>query len=77
MAFAAVVAGTTVTYKRPGGDRLATFSKLNEHGYPTTFSIVGAMVELVVRADWYRVKLPIRPNGRSATCGPATSPSRR
>ncbi len=63
VAFAAVAAGTTVTYKRPGGDRLATFSKLNENGYPTTFSIVGAVLNSSCGADWYRVELPMRPNG--------------
>jgi lipoprotein-anchoring transpeptidase ErfK/SrfK len=62
-AFAGVARGTTTAYERPAGDRLATFSKLNENGYPTTFAIVGAVVNATCSASWYRVKLPMRPNG--------------
>ena len=39
------------------------FPKLNENGYPTTFSIVGAVLDARCQASWYRVKLPMRPNG--------------
>src|SRR4051812_23781707 len=41
-AYAAVVRGKTETFKRPAGPALASFPKLNENGYPTTFSIIGA-----------------------------------
>jgi lipoprotein-anchoring transpeptidase ErfK/SrfK len=62
-AFAAVARGETTTFKRPSGEKLATFARLNENGYPTTFSIVGAIVNASCGASWYRVKLPMRPNG--------------
>jgi lipoprotein-anchoring transpeptidase ErfK/SrfK len=62
-AYAAVVNGKTRTYKRPSGGLRATFSKLTDLGYPTTFSIVGAIVNKRCAASWYRVKLPIKPNG--------------
>jgi lipoprotein-anchoring transpeptidase ErfK/SrfK len=62
-AFAATVRGKTQTYRRPGGERLARFPKLNVNGYPTTFSIVGAILNRSCGASWYRVKLPMRPNG--------------
>ena len=44
-AFAAVVRGKTEAYRHPAGRTLATFPKLNENGYPTTFSIVGAVLD--------------------------------
>jgi lipoprotein-anchoring transpeptidase ErfK/SrfK len=62
-AFAAVVRGKTTAYRRPARRALATFQKLNQNGYPTTFSIVGAVLDGRCRAKWYRVKLPMRPNG--------------
>jgi lipoprotein-anchoring transpeptidase ErfK/SrfK len=62
-AFAATVTAKTQTYRRPGGERLVRFSKLNVNGYPTTFLIVGAIVNKSCGASWYRVKLPMRPNG--------------
>jgi lipoprotein-anchoring transpeptidase ErfK/SrfK len=62
-AFAAVVRGKTTTYARPHGKVLARFGKVNDNGYPTTFSVVGAVLTRSCAASWYRVKLPIRPNG--------------
>ena len=62
-AYAAVAIGKTATFKRPRGDRLAIFGKVNENGYPTTFSIVGAILNGTCSPTWYRVKLPMRPNG--------------
>ncbi len=62
-AFAAVAKGATATYRRPGAAVLTTFPRLNGLGYPTTFSIVGAILNARCEASWYRVKLPIRPNG--------------
>jgi L,D-transpeptidase catalytic domain len=62
-AFAAVVRGKTKAYGHPAGHMLAAFPRLNQNGYPTTFSIVGAVLDGRCRATWYRVKLPMRPNG--------------
>ena len=39
------------------------FAKLNENGYPTTFGLVGAVLTRTCAASWYRVQLPMRPNG--------------
>lgn len=61
-AFVAFAKGPTATYRRPGAVP-RTFPKLNTLGYPTTFAIVGAIVDAHCDASWYRVKLPIRPNG--------------
>jgi lipoprotein-anchoring transpeptidase ErfK/SrfK len=62
-AYAATLKTRTRTYRRPGAAPLATFARLNRNRYPTTFSIVGAIVNGSCRASWYRVKLPMRPNG--------------
>jgi hypothetical protein len=42
---------------------MARFGRLNQNGYPTTFGIVGAIVTRSCKASWFRVKLPMRPNG--------------
>jgi lipoprotein-anchoring transpeptidase ErfK/SrfK len=70
-AFAAVARRETDTYRRPNGERLATFQPVTHLGYPTTFSIVGAIVRADCSAAWYRVKLPIRPNGTTGYLRPA------
>lgn len=70
-AFAAVVRKSAEAYRRPGRELLATFKKLNENGYPTTFAIVGAVVDASCAAAWYRVQLPMRPNGVTGYVRPA------
>ncbi len=70
-AFAAMVKKEAETYRRPGGTPLASFGKVNENGYPTTFSIVGAIVNTTCGASWYRVQLPMRPNGVTGYVRPA------
>src|SRR2546423_664492 len=62
-AFAALLRSDVQAYQKPGGPALAHFGKLNENGYPTTFSLVGAILTRSCAASWYRVKLPMRPNG--------------
>jgi len=62
-AYAAVVKSRAAVYRRPRGARLAHFRKLNQNRYPTTFGLVGAIVTRSCKASWYRVKLPMRPNG--------------
>ncbi len=61
--FAAIVKSRAQVYRKSGRQPLARFRKLNQNGYPTTFSIVGAIVNKTCGASWYRVKLPMRPNG--------------
>jgi lipoprotein-anchoring transpeptidase ErfK/SrfK len=62
-AYAAVVKSETPAYRKPGGGELKRFAKLNENGYPTTFGLVGAILTHTCSASWYRVQLPMRPNG--------------
>jgi len=63
VAYAAVARGRTVAYRRPDRRPFARFERLNQNGYPTTFLIVGTIVDRRCAASWYRVKLPMRPNG--------------
>lgn len=62
-AFAAIVKDSVDAYREPGRNPFASFGKVNENGYPTTFSVVGAVMTKTCAADWYRVQLPMRPNG--------------
>jgi lipoprotein-anchoring transpeptidase ErfK/SrfK len=61
----------TPVYRRPKRARLARFPKVNQNGFPTTFLIVGAIVTKACDASWYRVKLPMRPNGAVGYVRPA------
>jgi lipoprotein-anchoring transpeptidase ErfK/SrfK len=69
--YAAIVKSRARVYRKPGRVSLARFRKLNQNGYPTTFSIVGAIVNRSCGASWYRVKLPMRPNGAVGYVRPA------
>jgi lipoprotein-anchoring transpeptidase ErfK/SrfK len=63
-AYAAVVDRTpTRAYARPGGKPVARFGRLNANGVPTVFGVLGKVVDARCRARWYRVQLPMRPNG--------------
>jgi hypothetical protein len=52
-----------VAYRTPGGAVLARFGRENVNGYPTYLGVLGKRVGNDCHALWYRVQLPIRPNG--------------
>lgn len=56
-AYAAYVRRHAVVYHVPGRDAFARFRARNANGYPTLFSV------LARGCGWYRVQLPLRPNG--------------
>jgi lipoprotein-anchoring transpeptidase ErfK/SrfK len=62
-AYAAVVRRSAVAYRRPGGVRLARFGPRNVNGAVTVFGALGAVVTPGCAPTWYRVQLPMRPNG--------------
>jgi hypothetical protein len=62
-AYAAVVKDKAWAYRRPDGARFRHFGRINANGVPTIFGIRGAIVDRRCRPRWYRVQLPIRPNG--------------
>jgi lipoprotein-anchoring transpeptidase ErfK/SrfK len=60
---AAVVRRHATAYRRPGRKPFARFSRLNQNGFPTVFRVVSAIRRSNCKATWYRVQLPIKPNG--------------
>ncbi len=60
---AAVVLKRATAYRRPGRKPFASFGHLNQNDYPTVFRVVSAIRRSDCRPTWYRVQLPIRPNG--------------
>jgi lipoprotein-anchoring transpeptidase ErfK/SrfK len=62
-AYAAVAPNGVDALRAPGGKAIAHFGSKNANGFPTVFGIVGATVGTSCGPTWYRVQLPIHPNG--------------
>jgi lipoprotein-anchoring transpeptidase ErfK/SrfK len=62
-AVAAVVRARAAAYRRPGRKPFARFGRLNVNRYPTFFRVLAAVRRHDCHASWYRVQLPLRPNG--------------
>jgi lipoprotein-anchoring transpeptidase ErfK/SrfK len=62
-AYVGVAPNGAVAYRAPGGTQFARFGKQNVNGYQTLFGVLGEVVGVDCGASWYRVQLPIRPNG--------------
>jgi len=60
---AAVLRRATTAHSSPGGPVVARFDRLNQNGVPTAFMVLDAKLAADCRPSWYRVQLPIRPNG--------------
>lgn len=63
IAHAAVVRGSAEAVREPGGTVLARFDRLNQNGVATVFGVLGRVVGPDCAARWYRVQLPMKPNG--------------
>jgi lipoprotein-anchoring transpeptidase ErfK/SrfK len=63
VAVAAVVVDHVRAYRRPGRKPFARFGRVNVNGFPTTFQVLSVVRRRDCGASWYRVQLPIRPNG--------------
>ena len=61
--YAAVVQERAVAYREPGGGRLASFGRTNVNGVPTVLSVRAKLLGEDCEAAWYRVQLPLKPNG--------------
>jgi lipoprotein-anchoring transpeptidase ErfK/SrfK len=59
----AVVRRHARAYRRPGRYSFASFGPLNQNGYPNVFRVLAAVRTRNCRTVWYRVQLPLRPNG--------------
>jgi hypothetical protein len=55
--------GLIRVYRRPGGRAFARFGRLNQNGVPTVFAAREAVLGARCRAAWYRVLVPLKPNG--------------
>jgi lipoprotein-anchoring transpeptidase ErfK/SrfK len=63
VAVAAIVHSSAVAYRRPGAKPFARFVRLNVNGFPTVFRVLDVVRARNCSARWYRVQLPIKPNG--------------
>jgi hypothetical protein len=63
-AWVGVAPAGAVAYRRPDGRVVvARFGKENVNGYPIVFGVTGRTLTARCAPAWYRVQLPIRPNG--------------
>jgi lipoprotein-anchoring transpeptidase ErfK/SrfK len=63
VAYAAFVRGHAVAFRTPGRGAFARFGAHNANGYPTLFSARAVIKNSSCATTWYRVQLPLRPNG--------------
>ena len=63
VAYAARVRTRAVAYRKAGQHPLASFGKVNVNDYPTVFGVLGSVGGKGCKVTWYRVELPMRPNG--------------
>lgn len=61
--YAAVVQEQAVAFRSPGAGRLAAFEAENANGVPTVFAVLAERVDADCDPAWYRVQLPMKPNG--------------
>ncbi len=57
--------GLVRVHRKPGGKAFARFGHLNVNGVPTVFSALDAVLGPRCKAAWYRVLVPMKPNGRT------------
>jgi lipoprotein-anchoring transpeptidase ErfK/SrfK len=63
IAYAAVLERSALVYRAPGRGVLARFAKKNVNTYPTVLGVRAALRDRDCKRSWYRVQLPLRPNG--------------
>jgi hypothetical protein len=66
VAYAGVAPDGAVALRRPGGAVVARFGKVNVNDYPTVFGVLGVIRSTACAPTWYRVQIPVRPNGSTA-----------
>jgi lipoprotein-anchoring transpeptidase ErfK/SrfK len=60
---AAVVTARATAYRAPGRSPIARFGRLNVNGVPMVLGVRAKRLDRRCAAEWYRVQLPMRPNG--------------
>ncbi|HEU0304911.1 MAG TPA: L,D-transpeptidase [Gaiellaceae bacterium] len=63
LSYAAVAERETAAYDRPGGEQIASFEVENENGHAMVFGVRRVLLDAACKIEWYRVRLPMRPNG--------------
>jgi lipoprotein-anchoring transpeptidase ErfK/SrfK len=61
--YAAVVRKRAIAFRRPGKSELERFGPVNVNGVPTVFAVLAKRVDRHCGVSWYRVQLPLKPNG--------------
>jgi lipoprotein-anchoring transpeptidase ErfK/SrfK len=61
--YAAFAPDGAVALRSPGGPVLARFDAKNLNDYPTVFGVLGVVRKRDCSPLWYRVELPMKPNG--------------
>lgn len=64
--YAVDVRGLVRVHRTPGGAAFARFGRYNVNGVPTVFAALESVMGAGCRAAWYRVMLPLKPNGQTA-----------
>jgi len=65
VAAAAAVRKHARVYRRPARRPFARFGPVNQNDFPTIFRVLAAVRRPDCRVTWYRVQVPLRPNGVS------------
>jgi hypothetical protein len=63
LAFAAYANGPVRALAAPEGELVHKFNRINPNGLTTVFGVLGVSRDRECRPAWYRVQLPMRPNG--------------
>ena len=63
--YAVDVRGPVRVHRKPGGAAFARFGRKNINGVPTVFAALHAVMGAGCKAAWYRVMLPLKPNGQT------------
>ena len=66
LAYAGWATHGAAAFARPSGAVVARFAAHNANDYPTLFGVVGVAAGRACEGRWYRVELPLRPNGVTA-----------
>lgn len=63
--YAVDVRGLVRVHRRPRGPAFARFGRYNVNHVPTVFAALEAVMGAGCKAAWYRVMLPLKPNGQT------------
>ena len=71
-AYAAYANGPVQAVKKPGGRPRHSFASVNTNGVSMVFGVLAVIRDRECRPVWYRVQLPLRPNGATGFVAAST-----